>query len=153
MNIDSIIKLFRVYLNDSWKVVSEFSKYFPDENREEFFNNFFQSGWEMLVEMPLNIFLEVYGEGSDLNDDIVLSSRIWHPEIQENYKVICKINKSVKDYYNSEFVDFKEGVFKKFINEDLIESPPFNIAIVLDECDTELAFNVDDITFDIEKND
>lgn len=76
MNANEIIKFFSDFLNTSWNYVIPLLSERTYTSNEDSINDWMQANWELLVErkiLPLNEYLEVYGDGTDFNG---ISSRI-----------------------------------------------------------------------------
>lgn len=135
MNIDKAIRLFSVFLNDSWSSITPLlyeRLYTTDESS---INDWIQANWEILVErkiLPINEFLDIYGEGADFNSK---SSRITDLLAQPTYYVNVHIEKGTDILNNIEIINEKYRFEKLvgFANGFYTISPPFDYVLIQDE--------------------
>lgn len=112
-----------------------------------------QANWELLVErkiLPLNKYLEVYGDGADFNG---ISSRITDINIAATHYLSVfihhgtdlltneKINNSIFSF--EKFVGFRAGFYTV--------APPFKYVLVLDNNNMERVFRIENTHFELHK--
>lgn len=153
MEIKEIIKIFSIFLNQSWGVIYPLMKNRTYTTEENSVNDWLQSNWEILVErkiLELDEYLEIYGEGADLNGE---SSRITDIKALPTHKIKIIVKKAI-DVLNNEEIENQEYDFDKLVgfkDSFYCESPPFNFVFVIDDCDKERVFPIVDIDCKIEK--
>jgi len=120
MEIDKAIRIFAIFLDNSFATIGELLKNRNYTSNESSINDWLQVNWEFLVErkvLKFNEYLEVYGEGADYNGD---SSRISDPEALPNYIVGVKSKSGgvVSDILNEEEVNLKNVTFDRIVGFD-----------------------------------
>jgi hypothetical protein len=153
MNINRAIKVFAEFLNVSWSITDPLiSKrtYTSDESSR---NDWIQANWEILVErkvLPLNEYLEVYGEGADFNG---ASSRITDIEANATYSIRVFI-KNATDILSNERIQSNEYAFERLVGfkySFYVDSPPFEYVLVQDEdIGIERVFPIKNVEFKIQ---
>lgn len=157
MNIDKGIRIFSIFLNNSWAIVSQSltdRDYSPDEDVT---NDWLQANWELLVErkvLKVDEYLEVYGEGADYNGS---SSRIVDPEALPDFKVVIKPRNGneILDVLNKEHVVLQNLTFDRLVGfKDgfYILEPEFKYVLLFDDnLGVERVVMLEDIFFELEK--
>ena len=157
MSVDTAIRMFANFLNDSWATASKLlpgRKYTSDEDS---YNDWLQANWELLVErkiLRIEEYLEVYGDGADYNAS---SSRITDPEAISTFKVIVKSknNEKIFDLLNCENVVLEYSDFEKIVgfrNGFYTLEPEFRYVLIRDiNLGLERVLAIDDIQFELEK--
>jgi hypothetical protein len=137
MEINKIIENFRNYINISWGTISKISTEQNRINSESFCADWLQFNWELMVESLIlepKQFLEVYGDGSDINGE---SSRVTYPEYYPTHKLRIKLKENAYDYLNNEMVDINISFdFDRFVNfkdNYYSESSNFDFILVLEQ--------------------
>lgn len=151
MDINKDIKHFSEFLTASWNSVIPLLSARTYTSDEDSANDWMQANWELLVErkiLPLNEYLEVYGDGADFNG---ISSRITDIDKIATYYLSVFVsngkdlltNNNIKDtsFIFEKFVGFKAGFYTI--------SPPFNCVLVLDRNNTESVFNIEEVNFEL----
>lgn len=71
------------FINKSLPLLEDYFK-----NQQNYLlDDWLQANWEIIVEAPLNVFLEPYGDGADCNG---ASSRVWEPAKLPTHKLMCR---------------------------------------------------------------
>ena len=153
MNANEIIKSFSDFLNASWNYVIPLLSERTYTSNEDSINDWMQANWELLVErkiLPLNEYLEVYGDGADFNG---ISSRITDIDIAATHYLSVfihhgtdlltneKINNSIFSF--EKFVGFRAGFYTV--------APPFKYVLVLDNNNMERVFRIENTHFELHK--
>ena len=117
--VNKFILSFRDILLSSWNVINDLDQ---EDNTGSFLIDWQQAIWERIVEHSLfskygQLFLEVYGEGADLNGD---SSRISFADKTPTHVVGCRAkSKFIKDVLTNKQFSIGEGEllrFEKFVS-------------------------------------
>jgi hypothetical protein len=146
MNIDSAVRIFANFLNNSSNTILPLLKdrdYTTDESSKY---DWLQANWELLVERKVlndNEYLEIYAIGADFNGS---SSRITDYNKLPTHKVVLVVDKE-NDILNDELIEKKEFAFDELVGfKDGFYSkePPFNFALVFDDSmNKERVFNIE----------
>ena len=84
VDLNQIIRMFSMFLNNSWNIVIPLLRNRSYTTDESSINDWIQSNWEILVErkiLEINNDLEVYGSGADFNEESSrIISNIWKEE-------------------------------------------------------------------------
>ncbi len=153
IEISKPINVFRKFVISVWPIVlkhAESMAQIQNYGMKEYFNDWLQANWEMLVEASFDpsegVLLEPYGEGADCNE---IGSRVFRPSAIPTYRVICI------PIDGRRFIDVLTGneidhpaLFDSFCtieNEWLKDSPPFD-HIVLQGDDTKV-ISVENVSF------
>jgi hypothetical protein len=135
MDIDNAIRIFSDFLNKSWNIVIPLlsgRSYTTDEGSK---SDWLQSNWEVLVErkvLHLNEYLEVYGEGADLNGK---SSRIMDMESFPTHSINVLVDRG-EDILNNLAIKNSEYTFERLVgfrDGFYTDIPPFDFVLVQDE--------------------
>lgn len=157
MSIDKAIRIFAVFMNNSWAEVNQLLIDRDYTSNESSVNDWLQSNWEFLIErkvLKINNYLEVYGDGADFNG---ASSRITDPNSLANFRIktIPKFGNSVFDILNEEEVILPNLVFDRLIgfrDGFYVLEPEFNFALLNDEnIGIERVVRLNDVEFVLEK--
>lgn len=152
MNVDKVVKDFRLFILASWDSFSLFNESASAESLEEITNNWLQANWEILVEnnvTGVNEFLEVYGNGADCN---AASSRICYADKLPTHRIKC-VNSIVRDVISKQEIDTDKMYFDGFVsiqNNYHVMAPPFDYVLLSGNNDIALV-SVKDVIFDIER--
>ncbi|OAJ93108.1 hypothetical protein [Vibrio bivalvicida] len=96
---------------------------------EEYFDDWAQANWELLVERVVcryDEFLVSYGNGSDYES--MLHDRVFFHNAEPTHKVVCSSKNEIVDYLSGEIVELSDYEFECFVSaHDKIYSitPPF----------------------------
>ena len=156
MLVDKTIKSFATFLNISWKYVEPLLKDRNYTSNEDSLADWIQANWEILIErkiLPWGNYLEVYGSGADFNGT---SSRITDIDSLPTHTVYVNNLKKIKDFVNNEIMEtssfeFKFEEFVSIQNDFYAFVPPFKFVMVSDRDNKERVFLIDDIFFDVKK--
>ncbi|MBS4042942.1 MAG: hypothetical protein KGZ59_03925 [Chitinophagaceae bacterium] len=152
MNIDTVVKNFRLFILSSWDSFLLFNE--PESTRrfEENTDNWLQANWEVLVEAKLtgvNEFLEAYGNGADCNSS---SSRICYADKLPTHRIKCA-NTTIRDIIKNKKIVIENMYFDRFIsieNKYPIVVPPFDYVLLTSDDDTAIV-SVNEVIFELEK--
>lgn len=151
MNVNEIIKYFSDFLNVSWNCAIPLLSERAYTSNEDSINDWMQANWELLVErkiLPLNEYLEVYGDGADFNG---VSSRITDMNRVATYYLSVSIYAGV-DLLTNEKVNNSIFLFEKFVGFKAgfyTVAPPFKYVLVLDSNDVERVFHIESTIFEL----
>ena len=84
---------------------------------EDYFNDWAQVSWELLVERVIcqsKESLEIYADGSDY--ERAEHSRVFYRDMQATHKVICIVNAGAKDLLTGESVCAAHYEFDRFVD-------------------------------------
>jgi hypothetical protein len=151
-DVDKIIRIFVDFLNASWNIVDPLTSGREYSSDEASRNDWLQANWEILIErkiLPLNSYLDVYGEGADFNGQ---SSRITDPACVSSHYISILVSKSVDllndqmiiddRYILDEFVSFSGGFYK-------VCSPFKHVLIYDKQTRCERVFAISDVKFEL----
>lgn len=151
MTVENIVRDFREFLINNGPFIQ---KIFKDEY---LISDWLQANWEVIVESSISkkentIFLEVYGDGAECNDN---SSRVWKPEALPTHRIHCnpKTGNRCKDYLSNKLIYVENLIFDKFISWNgkiYSENPPFDFVLLNKENDIFIV-SIDDVVFDLKK--
>jgi len=154
MNIDSAIRIFADFLNLTWITVDPLTSgrdYTSDESSK---SDWVQANWELLVErkvLPLNNYLDVYGEGADFNGS---SSRITDVDSYPTFSV-CVIVDNADDVLNNQGIYNSKYFFDRFVgfvNGFYVDSSPFEYVLIHDDSTgMERVFFISDVKFELQE--
>ena len=153
MSIDRIIKHFPGFLNASWNCVIPLLSERAYTSNEDSINDWMQANWELLVErkiLPLNEYLEVYGDGADFNG---VSSRITDMNRIATYYLSVSIYTGL-DLLTNEKVNNSIFLFEKFVGFKAgfyTIAPPFQYVLELDNNNVERVFHIESTNFELYK--
>ena len=156
MNLDTAIRYFSKFINDSWLNVMPLLKERDYTSNESSIGDWLQSNWEILVErkiLKVDQYLEVYGEGADFNGT---SSRITDVNALPNFsiKVIERSGGQVIDLLNDEYVSMHNTSFVELVSfKDgfYFREPGFEYALLEDDLGIERVVSIDDVKFELKK--
>ncbi len=150
MDIDKAMRLFVDFLNLTWNIIEPLISnrdYTSDETSK---SDWIQANWELLVErkvLPLNDYLEIYGEGADFNG---ISSRITDIEAYATFSVGVIIDDAI-DILNNQKIRNQRYSFDRFVgfeNGFYIDFSPFEYVLIQDEnIGIERVFSIHDVKF------
>lgn len=154
MDIDKAIRIFSEFLNSCWKNVLPSLENRTYTTNESSINDWLQANWELLVErkvLPLNEYLEIYGEGADFNGR---SSRITDIQSIPQYSIkVISCCSDLVDLLNNTEVGNSELTFEKLVgfeNGFYIDNPPFNYVLTQDESSgIERVFSMEKVKFEL----
>jgi len=93
-DVTEAISCFQSVLCAAWP---RLLKLIAQDQTNEFFDDWAQANWEMLVECSIHpkaqVVLEIYGGGADCNDPF---SRVWRPEAKATHQVHCEAGNKQK---------------------------------------------------------
>lgn len=156
MDIDKALRVFAHYLNISWGTVVPLLIDREYTSNETSINDWLQSNWELLIELKVlnsGEYLEIYGEGADLNGS---SSRITDITALATYKIKVKAinSKKILDILNNQYVELDNVVFDKIVgfkNGFYFIEPDFKYVLAFDQTlgGIERVFLLDEVIFDL----
>jgi hypothetical protein len=156
MKIDKALRVFAEYLNISWVTVLPLLVDREYTTNEISINDWLQSNWELLVELKvlgLGEYLEIYGEGADLNGS---SSRVTDINALATFKIkVGAVNpENTLDFLNNQYVKLDNITFDRIVgfkNEFYFIEPDFKYVLVFDEefGGIERVFLLDDVIFEL----
>ena len=132
------IENFRQQLNISFSIVESAYQLYVSashenetvENFDDFYHDWAQSNWELLVERVICSSLEslsVYGSGSDY--ELATHSRVFFHSLQPTHEVICVSQNKAIDSIEGECIDLTLYSFEGFVTMRkgwFHISPPFD---------------------------
>ncbi|WP_417446811.1 hypothetical protein [Kangiella sp.] len=139
MPLNTVINNFIVFLNANYQLITESFEIYKlkaeKENFflvsfEEYFYDWAQANWELLVERVVcspNESFVVYGSGSDY--EAAGHSRVFFHKAEPTHKVICAAKSEVIDLLSEAEVDLAQFDFYSFVSIDggwFDISPPFD---------------------------
>ncbi len=141
--LNKSIENFRQQLNSGFAHLKESYKSYASENNvrkdyfivdfDDFFHDWAQSNWELLVERVVcgvQESLVIYGSGSDY--EAADYSRVFFHSLQPSHEVICvSLDKAIDSFTNEE-VDLSLYSFEGFVSLDnglCDTAPPFNFVM------------------------
>lgn len=139
MPLNTVINNFIDFLNANYQLITEsFETYklkaekdhFFVVSFEEYFYDWAQANWELLVERVVcspNESLVVYGSGSDY--EAAGHSRVFFHNAEPTHKLICVAKSAVIDLLSETEVDLTQFDFDSFVSIDggwFDISPPFD---------------------------
>lgn len=151
MNIDNIIKLFSNFLDASWDSVTPLLLGRTYTSDVDSINDWMQANWELLIErsiLPLNEYLEVYGDGADFNG---ASSRITDINKVATYHFSVFVREGI-DLLTNEKVSNSSYSFDKLVGFEsgfYTISPPFKYVLVSDYNNIERVFYIENVRFEL----
>lgn len=156
MDIDKAIRLFSEFLNSSWENVLPSLVNRTYTTNESSINDWLQANWELLVErkvLPLNEYLEIYGEGADFYGG---SSRITDIGSTPHYSIkVISCSKDLVDLLNNTKVENDEFTFERLVGFEkgfYIDNPPFKYVLTQDDrFGLERVFFIDEVKFKLNK--
>lgn len=154
MDIDKAIRIFSEFLNSCWENVLPSLENRTYTTNESSINDWLQANWELLVErkvLPLNEYLEIYGEGADFNGG---SSRITDIQSIPQYSIkVISCCSDLVDLLNNTEVGNSELTFERLVgfeNGFYIDNSPFNYVLTQDESSgIERVFSIEKVKFEL----
>ncbi len=155
--IDTAIRIFANFLNNSWTIIYPLLLDRDYTTNESSLNDWLQANWELLVErkiLPVQEYLEIYGEGADLYGS---SSRVTDTDKLPNFKVIIKSKdgKEVLDILNDELITFEALNFDRLVGfKDgyYVLEPVFNYVLLNDPAlGLERVVELENVKFELER--
>lgn len=155
MDIDIAIRGFSDFLNLCWRRVLPLLEDRTYTTNEGSINDWLQANWELLVErkvLPLNEYLEIYGEGSDYYGE---SSRITDVQSMPCYSIrVISCCSDLVDLLNKAEIGNVNLIFDRLVgfeNGFYIDNPPFNYVLVQDESSgNEMVLPLEKIRFELQ---
>ncbi len=159
IDIGDLINKYLFLLRNYWDELEQLISYDKTGSLKD---DWLQANWELVVEGSLSqnsenseIFLEVYGDGADVNSP---SSRIIQPNKMPTHAVYCysRSGEAVKDHLNDCLINLPEGglPIDKFVSikDDgwYYEKKPFD-KVLIDYNGQQTVLDLDDVKFSLKE--
>ena len=124
-SFDSFNSAYELYKVEANSRKDEFTEDFID-----YFGDWAQSNWELLVERVVcsnNESLMIYGSGSDY--ECGAHSRVFYHSIKPTHQIVCLAKSSAIDIFTGNEIDLSKYEFDSFVSTNGSTydiSPPFN---------------------------